>query len=123
MEKAETMNKMKDILNQAKEVARKIAEIGIPILVYGTYSYLTQNNRRNDDWTVIFDHPDVTSDGLYGRAANAICSSDMSSYYKNQALSNLKREESDGYYEAVIAIANSRMSSFYRAESISNLEE
>lgn len=116
-------NKVKNMMCQAKEVSRKIAEVAILILVYGTYSYLTQNNRRREDRTVDFEQPDVSSDSLYGRAANAICNSDMSSYCKNQALMDLKREESDGYYEAVIAIANSRMSSYYRAESICNLEE
>lgn len=79
-------NKMKDVLNQAKEVSRKIAEVAISILVYGTYSYLTQNNRRLEDWTAVFEQSDVLSDSLYGRAANAICNSDMNSYYKNQAL-------------------------------------
>ncbi|EET59460.1 hypothetical protein BRYFOR_08551 [Marvinbryantia formatexigens DSM 14469] len=114
-------NTVKDVLNQVKGMSQNIVRTAIPILLYGTYTYLTQNNRRHEDRAIAFKQSDISADTSYGRAASAICSSDMDSYYENNALRALKRDESDAYYEAVIAIANSQMSSYYKADAISNL--
>lgn len=114
-------NTVKDMLNQVKGMSQNIVRTVIPMLVYGTYTYLTQNNSRHEDRATAFKQSDIPANTSYGRAANAICSSDMDSYYENNALRALKRGESDAYYEAVIAIANSQMSSYHKADAISNL--
>lgn len=96
-------------------VFKRMLKAAVPILAYGTYRYFTK------DWTIDFGYFDTEHGSLYGRAANVISNSGMSSYYKTVALQNLRRNESDAYYEAVISIANGSMSSYYKAESICNL--
>lgn len=114
---------LKEVLHKTKEISRKIVKTAVPILAYGTYLYFMQNYRRRGDLGLFvnFGNSDITSDNLYGCAANAICNSDMDAFYKHVALNNLKKGESDEYYEAVIAIANSSMEQFYRAASIGDV--
>lgn len=100
---------------KVKQALRKALQVAIPILAYGTYGYLTKN------WVFEWGDFYTESNSLYGRAANAISNSRMSSCYKSQALSELRSNKPDAYYEAVIAIANGDMSSVYKALAICSL--
>lgn len=76
-------------------------------------SYVYENSTSDDD--EIYEIS-------YGGAVKAIVNSDMSSYYKNQAMSVLKRGAESDIYEAVIHIANDlTTSSYYKYEMIQRL--
>ena len=62
-----------------------------------------------------------TSDG-YSDAVNAIMGSDMTSYYKKEAIAALKRNGDPEFYRAVSNIARDKNTvSYYRCETIKNL--
>lgn len=115
---------MKDILNVVKETTGKVAKVIVPILIYGGCAYLNAHHQC-DQLTVVLGggRPDKSEDSLYGRAIKAICDSDtLWSCEKERALKSLKRDQSDGYYEAVIAILKSRMDSCDQVKAIRGLE-
>ena len=69
-------------------------------------------------------HDDIPASAGYGEAVDAIMNSGMSSYYKDEVLNKLARNESDGYYKAVISILKSEdLSSYYKDEMIEKISK
>lgn len=97
----------------------KFAKTACEVLVYGALAVAS----------VKFSESATRSYGMnttatYGDAVGAIMDSDMSSYYKNEAIGMLKRNGTMDYYGAVVkVINNTSTSSYYKLSMIETLNE
>ena len=106
-------------LNINWEPVGKFAKSACEILVYGALAVMS----------IKFSESTAKSYGkvvnaTYSGAVEAIMDSDMSSYYKNEAIGMVKRNMSEDYYRAVIRVVeNNSTSSYYKLGMIETLSE
>ena len=118
-------------MNVNKETIKKIA-IGVgKVFVYGSVTLLTiklNKEARNiyyDECVNCEDYVgydcDYDYDYDYNDAIDSIIDSDMSSFYKDSALTMVKRNMSKEYYKAIASIASGDDSDYYKVNMIRKL--
>ena len=101
------------VLNEIKGIAKTGCKLVIPVL-----GAVILNESTNRSITkAMHYYGNVT----YDDAVNSITNSSMWSADKLEVLSKLKRNESSGFYKAVIDIAKSSMWSADKVKAISNM--
>lgn len=97
----------------------KFAKTACEVLVYGALA--AASIKFSESATKSYG---TNTAATYGDAVGAIMDSDMSSYYKNEAIGMLKRDGAMDYYRAVIRVVeNTSTSSYYRLGMIETLNE
>ena len=116
--------KVKNILNNAEEIFRKVGVVLIPMFLYGVYGYLdlhrntNVNQTRHSSWNT-----EYSTNTPYGCAANAIANSDMRSIDKSEALKAMISGKGNDYYEAIMAIVSSDMRSIDKMITIRKISQ
>lgn len=102
-----------------KDSVKKIA-VGIgKALAYGSLTMLSMNLNKEAE-TIYYDDLDCKD---YSGAVESIMQSDMSSYYKNQAIAMLKKDLDESYYRSVASIARSNDLDYYKVNMINALNK
>ena len=107
-------------MNVTKETIKKIA-IGVgKVLAYGSLTLLSM--KLSKEAKDIYYGEFIDCEG-FNDAVDAIVESDMSDWYKSNALAMVKRNMDTNYYKAVASIANGDASDWYKVQMIQNLYE
>lgn len=100
---------------RAGDIARWGVGIVVSALLHDLYA-----SRFNDYQVHVYNNCNYGGDRA--SAINAISSSDMSGYYKSEAIKAVKCDGTPDYYNSIISIAlSNNMASYYKSEAIKNL--
>lgn len=113
-----------------KEKMNKAIKLGGTIIGYAIVGLVTSkiiDNYQSDyDSDIRFDSQSTVKNYCYGYSdtVKAITQSSMGSFYKNEMIGKVKKNQTLPYYNSVIAIANAtNMSDYYKCDSLDKLNK
>ena len=111
---------MKKIINTGLNAI----SIGSQIIGFGTLIYFLKEYLKNTDFVITPSEADVNTRTYlvgYSDAIAAIGVSDMFSSHKQQAIAEVKKNESEEYYKAIINIVKGNGFSSHKVDSITSI--
>lgn len=113
------------ITEKGKEILKQATTAVLSVIAYGTCIYCSHKLQEMvGGMTITYGfHPTQFESGsTYSDAVEAIVNSNMTDYYKDAAIGDLKCNQGSNYYRAVISIANNSMNSYHKWQAISKLK-